>query len=99
MTELFCKDCKHSRVIMRDRLNLFLEDRYRLRCGLRLIPEKIGQDVVTGKPEVTISTYRPCYIERGTGPGNKDNHCGPAGINWEPRKKKDLFKLFFKKYK
>jgi len=83
MSELLCKECKHSRWRPWHALTY--------RCYKTLVPAKVRADVVTG-PVVEPAYYDSCFGQRFDG----ENRCGKAGKFWEPKNKKGLFKLIKK---
>lgn len=80
---LLCKDCKHSRWRPWHALSH--------RCYRVRIPAVTKIDVVTG-PITTPAHYESCFSQRFDG----DDNCGKAGRYWQPKHKKDLFKLIKK---
>lgn len=97
MSDLLCKDCKHSFQLWHDRI-LFNSPRYTLRCRLSYQTEVIEKNYVTGhkmkKPEYELcSSARYSYLSK-----EKDVNCGEQARFWEPRHKTGLFKLIAKQH-
>jgi hypothetical protein len=92
MSDVLCKDCKHSF----RKLSEFPQwgSGYELRCRLNFIENEVVENRVTG------NTIRPAYYERCSLTRmeylSKDRNgeiCGKAGKWWTPQNKKDLFKF------
>jgi hypothetical protein len=92
MSDVLCKDCKHSF----RKLSEFPQwgSGYELRCRLNYIENEVVENRVTG------NTIRPAYYERCSLTRmeylSKDRNgeiCGKAGNWWTPQNKKDLFKF------
>jgi hypothetical protein len=97
MSDLLCKDCKHSFQNWYERA-VFADLRYTLRCRLSYKTEVIEKNYVVGhkmkKPEYELcSSARYSYLSK-----EKDVNCGEQGRFWEPKHKKGLFKLIAKPY-
>lgn len=80
---LLCKDCKHSRYRPWYAISY--------RCHRAPVPAETKVDPVTG-PSTTPSHYESCFAQRL----DYTDGCGKAGRFWEPKRKKDLFKLIKK---
>jgi len=93
MSQVECKDCKHSfRTV-----GSFLahgSGKYAWKCKKSFTPTTVVYDPVIGK-ETVKGGYENCSISRiGTGEINPlaDNRCGEKGRFWQPKDKKNLFK-------
>lgn len=80
-----CLDCKHREVKMHEWISL--SAKYRGVCLKSWHPETRVFDPVLGE-EVIKGHYDSPGIAR-----LRTEICGPAGIAWEPKHKKDLFKF------
>lgn len=86
---VLCKDCKHSFVPWTDMFSL-MDTRYTMRCRLAYKEQEIDKDFVTGhKPKP--AHYERCGMARLT--NSKETSCGEQGKFWQPKNKRDLFKL------
>jgi hypothetical protein len=97
-TELLCKDCKHS---FRTFSNWMAHGSksYAYSCKLAFVPEHVEPDPVTGHKKIPAK-YESCNIARMSRLSRdiKEEHCGPEGKHWQPKHKKDLFKLIKKEH-
>ena len=92
--QVTCKDCVHSirGLTLNERIGSWFFDppgKF-LKCR-RTIEETVERDYVTGRNAVEqkisyCSTERKFVYE-------SNGECGPQGIHWVPKHKKDLFKL------
>lgn len=84
MSELLCKDCKHS---FRT-LGSFpiWGSGIEWRCRKAFVPETVEHDPVTG-PKKVASHYQRCSVTRF----RTSEVCGAAGKLWEPKSKKHFF--------
>ena len=87
---VLCKDCKHSFIPWADKFSL-ADIRYTMRCRLAYKAEEIDKNYVTGhKPKP--AHYESCSIARSS--ISKDGiACGQQGQFWQPKHKRDLFRL------
>ena len=92
MTDLLCKDCKHS---FRQWSDWWLPPSIALRCRLKLVEAKTTVDPVTG-PKHEDAYWERCSTMRQTWTSKPDN-CGERGQFWQPKHKQGLFKLIAKK--
>ena len=90
---LSCKDCKHSTMLMVDRIFTLngLVGVYDTNYKCSKFPEatKVIDDIVLGPIKVK-ATLPYCNIARRHG------QCGLDGKYWQPKRKKDLFKMLTK---
>lgn len=92
MSDVLCKDCKHS---FRQLSELpQWGSGYEWRCRLNYIENEVVENRVTG------NTIRPSYYARCSNTrmdfltkDRNDEICGKAGKWWSPRNNKDLFKF------
>lgn len=91
---LLCKDCKHS---FRKWGDWFVPEKYSLKCRLAYREEKVEVDPVIGK-QITPAHYENCNTSRldYLSKHNDEEGCGKQGRFWQPKHKKDLFKLIKK---
>lgn len=90
--QLLCKDCKHSFQLWYDIL-FFVDKRYSLRCRKSYKTEMSESNPVTG-PKIKSAHYETCSTARMNYVSKQyDTNCGEAGRWWQPKNKKDLFKL------
>lgn len=90
---LLCKDCKFSKMSLTDRI-FTLNGKVGVSgsmytCIKAFKPSHDIVDPVVG-PKHVKAELTFCEIERQYG------NCGSSARNWQPRKKKDLFKLLMK---
>lgn len=86
---VLCKDCKHSFIPWADRFSL-LETRYTMRCRLDYKEEEVDKNFVTGhKPKP--AHYARCSMARLS--LSSVDTCGEQGKFWQPKDKRDLFRL------
>lgn len=96
MTQHLCKDCIHSRISYFDKFGSYIFEfsapkASSYMCSKKFKPEKEIIDPVIGTTkEKSTMTY--CSVER------KNGNCGPTAKYWQPKHKKDLFKMFQKDY-
>lgn len=88
--QVTCKDCVHSTrgLTLNERISSWFFDppgKF-LKCR-RTIEETVERDYVNGKDEVE-QKIRYCSTAR-----KYEDECGPQGVYWVPKHKKDLFKL------
>lgn len=88
---LLCKDCKHSRIspiaIVGSYIFEFSKpDPVYYKCGRTFTPKRFEVNFVTGSTKIP-SSMSYCENERKIG------SCGRRAKYWQPKKKKDLFKL------
>lgn len=94
MTDLLCKDCKHSHMSLGDRIMTLggkvgvTSTHYR--CTKFPKEESIDNNLVTGPKKVKYSLPY-CEVVRMS-----SRSCSPAGTYWTPKYKKDLFKMLTK---
>jgi hypothetical protein len=97
-TELLCKDCKHS---FRTFSNWMAHGSasFAYSCRNSFHPERIELDPVVG-PNKIPAKYDSCGIARmgRLSRDIKEDHCGPDAKFWQPKHKKDLFKLIKKEH-
>lgn len=86
---LLCTDCKHSFQAWQD-IIFFSSKRHTLRCKHAYKPDETEIDLVTG-PKKNTAHYQICGLAR-----MNSGVCGKAGKLWQPKNKKDLFKLIKK---
>lgn len=85
MSELLCKDCKHS---FRPLSNFPIwGSGTEWRCRRAFVENTVEHDPVTG-PKTVAAHYQRCSAARG---GWRSAVCGEQGKLWEPKNKKDLF--------
>ena len=96
MNEYLCKDCKHAFVTWVDRLFYLFDttNKYKYTCRKSWQPTKQEINPVTGL-ETMKAKYQGCASFR-IGHGEEGN-CGYEAYYWQPKDKKDLFKLIDKK--
>lgn len=87
-----CIDCKHCKLDWVDKLfTLFSEANEVLyRCHR---PSKKTVSPIFGAQETSLIDYPHCTSERTF---NLEERCGTAGKYWQPKHKRDLFKMFDK---
>jgi hypothetical protein len=87
-----CKDCKHSTrgIDLRERIASWVFDTPGkfVKCN-RTVEDNIEYDPVTGMM-VVEKKLEYCSTQRKF---DGDGYCGPIGVHWIPKHKKDLFKL------
>ncbi len=88
MSELLCKDCKHS---FRTLANWLAHGSasFAYSCRKSYKPEHIEVDPVIGDRKVPAK-YESCGIAR-IGRPDRDDRCGESGKWWEPKSKKFFF--------
>lgn len=88
-SKLLCKDCKNSMVPLPERIlsTLFFVKipRYSYKCKLSYQEKTIDYDPVIG-PKKIEAHYETCSVYR-----IRKSDCGPEGLRWTPKHKKDLF--------
>jgi hypothetical protein len=90
MSELLCKDCKHS---FRPLSSFwYWGSGAEWRCRQAFVGEAVEQDPVNG-PKTIPAHYLRCASARG---GWREAVCGEQAKLWQPKNKKDLFKLIKK---
>ena len=90
MSELLCKDCKHS---FRPLSSFwYWGSGAEWRCRQAFVAETVEQDPVNG-PKTIPEHYLRCASARGSW---RDAVCGEQAKLWQPKNKKDLFKLIKK---
>jgi protein-arginine kinase activator protein McsA len=89
MSELLCKECKHSFRSFKNLMNLGTSE-YAYTCRLSYKAAHTVISPVVG-PQKVAETYDSCGISR-----LKGKPCGQEGKQWEPKNKKGLFKLIKK---
>jgi len=90
MSELLCKDCKHS---FRELSSfVYWGSGAEWRCRQAFVEEAVEHDPVTG-PKTIPAHYLRCASARGSW---SDSVCGKQAKLWQPKNKKDLFKLIKK---
>lgn len=97
MSEYLCKDCKHSFRTVGDLLLLGFNSSHAYKCKLMFKESAPEPNPVVGT-KIKPSYYENCSIARMeySSKTYKDGHCGPEGKWWQPKAKKDLFKLLVK---
>ena len=85
MSELLCKQCKHSFRTLGSLPIWGSGAEYR--CRKAFVPEKIEEDLIRG-PQKVPAHYKRCMSARGS---YSDAECGPKGKLWEPKSKKFFF--------
>lgn len=95
-SEYLCKDCKHSflslpekLVTLNGRVNV---TKYSYKCRKSYVEQSVEYDPVIGG-EVIKPEYQKCVWAR-----RKDSGCGPDANFWQPKHKKDLFKMLKKEH-
>jgi len=92
-SQLLCKDCRHSFVPLTNWI--FSPPKYRYSCRKSLIEDQTVHNPVTGD-EHEARRYQSCAVFRM---GNSHaRNCGTDAYYWEPKSKKDLFKLIAKNH-
>lgn len=96
VSKLICKDCVHSFVPLGDRIiNLlsfsFKPPRYAYMCKKSYKTDGEEFHVVDGPVKVKRH-YENCASSR-----LRSGICGPEGVLWQPKKKKDLFLVLTEK--
>lgn len=92
LNDLLCKDCKHSFRRWQDVISL-VDKRYSLRCKLTYKEEAVQKNYVTGH-EINPAHYEKCALARLNYSSKGENgSCGEEGRWWQPKNKRDLFKL------
>ena len=89
MSELLCKECRHSFRSFKNMMILGASE-YAYTCRLSHKPAHTVNNPVIGVVKVA-ETYDSCGISR-----LKSQPCGPDGKLWEPKFKQGLFKLIKK---
>ena len=90
-----CKSCMHAirGVNLNERISSWIFDsvgKY-IKCN-RTLNDNIEYDPVTGMM-VVEKKIEYCSTQRKF---ESDDHCGPNGMFWIPKKEKDLFKLMIR---
>ena len=80
MTEVLCKDCKHAKASLWDRL---MQSTYSFKCTIDEAWYQPKPDRVTGKP--STGYYEPCSVMRVS------EACGPDAKRWVPKDSKMVF--------
>jgi hypothetical protein len=80
MTEVLCKDCKHSKANLLDRL---LQSSYAFKCTIEESWNAPKPDRVTGNS--STGYYDSCAVMR------VGNACGPDAKRWVPKDSKMVF--------
>ena len=88
-----CKDCKYSKMDILSYVvslggRVGVKD-WMYKCKKSDKPAKEVIDMVTG-PKIIKPELLYCDVER------KHGECGPTARNWQPKHKKDLFKMITK---
>lgn len=95
--QLLCKDCKHSFQTWYDRLSM-ANPSYTLRCRLSYKEEVVEKNWVVGH-KVKPPEYERCSLARYKySSPERDINCSEEGRFWEPKHKRDLFKLIAKEH-
>ena len=83
---VLCKDCKHA-------INRWwqLNGEYNYHCRKSFKPTNIQPNPVVGSKRVPAK-YESCAMTRIGSLGRDHGRCGEAGLWWEPKDKRDLFK-------
>jgi hypothetical protein len=93
MTMYFCKDCKHSKMDFIDKVftlgGRFDVSDVNYKCSKFPKEETIVENMVIG-PKKVEARLPYCEIVRRHG------ECGQNARYWQPKKKKDLFKMLLK---
>lgn len=94
---LLCKDCAHSFKPLS--AVIFFYGAWSLRCRASFKPAEIKEDLVSG-PRTVPAHYESCGTARlgFTSKDLKDTNCGKDARHWQPRNKRDLFKLIAKEH-
>ena len=93
MTLYLCKDCKHSTMLLVDRIFTLnglvgvIDSNYK--CSKFPQNETVVENMVTG-PQKVKAKLPYCEVTRRHG------ECGLNGKHWQPKHKKDLFKMLTK---
>jgi hypothetical protein len=80
MTEVLCKDCKHAKAKLLDRL---LQSSYAFKCTIEESWNAPKPDRVTGNS--STGYYDSCAVMR------VGNACGPDAKRWVPKDSKMVF--------
>ena len=88
--QYLCKDCKHSRRTITRVLAHGFFSKYALECKISYKEANIENDPVIG-PIKHKAEYQACALYRV-----REDDCGSSGKYWQPKEKKDLFKLIQK---
>ena len=88
-----CKDCKYSKMDILSYVvslggRVGVKD-WMYKCKKSEAPAKEVIDMVTG-PKIIKPELLYCDVER------KHGECGPTAKHWQPKHKKDLFKMITK---
>lgn len=95
-SEYLCKDCKHSFMKVSDKIftlgGSVGVSKYYYKCRKAYVEQSINYDPVLGAEKIKPE-YQACIWARRT-----DAKCGPDGKLWQPKHKKDLFKMLTKEH-
>lgn len=91
MSEYLCKDCKHSFRPIGRILAFGFNSPHTFMCRKSYTEDHYEPDKVLGKKFVK-GGYDPCTLARLT----YDDRCGDKARWWQPKEKRDLFKLIVK---
>ena len=80
MTEVLCKDCKHAKASLWDRI---MQSSYAFKCTIDEAWNAPKADRVTGKS--SVGYYDSCAVMR------VGNACGPDAKRWVPKDSKMVF--------
>jgi hypothetical protein len=80
MTEVLCKDCKHAKASLWDRL---MQSSYAFKCTIDEAWRGPNPNLVTGKS--TLGYYESCSLMR------VKDACGPDAKRWVPKDSKMVF--------
>jgi hypothetical protein len=89
--QVLCKDCKHSFRKITDWL-AHGSASYAYSCRKSYKPAHTESDLILGSKKVPAK-YDSCGVARIGTTGRDHNRCGEAGLWWEPKNKRDLFKF------
>ena len=89
--QVLCKDCKHSFRKITDWL-AHGSTSHAYSCRKSYKPEHMEPDLILGAKKVPAK-YDSCGVTRIGTAGRDHGRCGEAGLWWEPKNKRDLFKF------
>jgi hypothetical protein len=97
MSEYLCKDCKHSFRSVTDIFLLGFNSSLAYKCKLMYKESAPEPNPVTGV-KIKPAHYESCSIARMDylSASRKDSNCGPDAKWWQPKDKKQLFRLIAK---
>lgn len=98
--QLLCKDCKHSFRTIYDIVLMGWSSPYAYKCKKMFKDSAPEPNPVVGV-KIKAAHYESCTLARMDylSKTKQDTVCGPSGAWWQPKNKKDLFKLFTKECK